>query len=251
MPNIIVCIKQVPDTEARIKINGDGSSIDESDINWIVSPYDEYALEAALTLKEAQGGEVTVLSAGPSRVQSTLRDALARGADKAVFVKDDGFGADPLSTAKILAAAVKDRGADLILFGKSASDDDSAAVGQMTAELLGLPAVSFVGEFTLDGTSGTAKRGIEGGTQVVSFSTPAVITCDKGPKEPRYANLKGIMAAKKKPLEEVAPAAAENKTNTAKLDPPPPRAAGKKVEGDADALAQAIVDYLKTEAKVL
>ncbi len=251
MPNIFVCIKQVPDTEARIKVAASGAAIEEGDINWIMSPYDEYALETALTLKEAQGGEVTVVSAGPSRVATTLRDALARGADKALFLKDDNFGADPLGAAKMLAEVLKDKGADLILLGKSTSDGGSAAVGQMLGAQLGLPCVSFVGELTLDGANGTAKRGIEGGTQVVSFSTPAVITCDKGSKEPRYANLKGIMAAKKKPVDEVAPSGNGSKTKVVKLNPPAPRAAGKKVEGDAATLADAILNYLKTEAKVL
>lgn len=251
MPNMIVCIKRVPDTEARIKIAGSGTAIEEADINWIISPYDEYALEMALGIKDAQGGEVTVVSAGPAGVAEKLRDALARGADKAIHIKDDNFGADPAATAAVLAEVVKDKGAELIFMGKSTSDGGSAAVGQMLAEALNAPCVSFVSEVTLNGAGGTAKRGIEGGIQNVSFSTPAVITCDKGSKEPRYANLKGIMAAKKKPMEEVAPAAAASSTKVVALAPPPARQAGKKVSGDASQLADAIVDYLKNEAKVL
>src|SRR5437763_8945328 len=205
---IAVCIKRVPDTETRIKIGGDGKSIEESGVKFVLNPYDEFAVEEALRLKEKAGaGEVVAISLGPDAAQETIRTALAMGADRWVLLKSATPSLDPLVAARALAAELEGGGYDLILFGKVAIDDYSQAVGTMVAELLGLPSVSAVAHLELAGGKGTAEREIEGGIEVVEFTLPAVLTADKGLNEPRYPALKGIMAAKKKPLEVKAVAA--------------------------------------------
>ena len=198
----IVCVKRVPDTEARVRIAADGKSVDAAGAKFILNPYDEFAVEAALKHKEAAGaGEVTVVSVGDGASAETLRTALAMGADAAVLLKTDGKP-EGLAVARILAEELKGREYDVALFGMKAIDDDLQAVGPMVAELLGIPAATAVTEFSAEGGKITAHREIEGGHEVVELRTPCVITLTKGAYEPRYASLKGIMAAKKKPLEE-------------------------------------------------
>jgi electron transfer flavoprotein beta subunit len=248
---IAVCVKRVPDTEARIKVAAGGKAIDESGVKFVLNPYDEFAVEEALRRKEAAGtGEVVVYTVGGDAAQETIRTALAMGADRGVLLKADAVPPDPLPVARALAGALEGGGYDLILFGKLAVDDHHHATGVMVAELLGLPAVSAVSKLALEGGQGTAEREIEGGVEVVEFPLPAVITTEKGLNEPRYPALKGIMAAKKKPLE-VKPVTLEGAGLEAmELAYPPERQAGRIVGEGADAVP-ALVAALRTEAKVL
>src|SRR6059036_3390316 len=199
---IAVCIKRVPDSGTRVKIASDGKSLDEAGVKFILNPYDEFAVEEALRRKEQAGaGEVVIVSVGPAAAQETIRTALAMGADRGVLLQTDAIPADGFVTAQALAAELHGGAWDLILFGKMAIDDYNQQVGPMAAELLGLPCVTAVAHLEIDGGKGIAEREIEGGVEVVEFPLPAVLTADKGLNEPRYPALKGIMAAKKKPLE--------------------------------------------------
>lgn len=248
---IAVCVKRVPDTETRIKIAADGRSIDESGVKFILNPYDEYAVEEALRRKEAAGsGEVVVVALGADPAQETIRSALAMGADRGVLLKTDQRSLDPLPVARALAAELKDSGYDLILFGKLAIDDYSHATGTMVAEILGLPCVGAVVHLELVEGKGKAEREVEGGVEVVEFALPAVLTADKGLNEPRYPALKGIMAAKKKPLE-VKPVTLEaGGLEALDLALPPERKPGRILGEGADAVL-ALIQALRTEAKVL
>jgi electron transfer flavoprotein beta subunit len=248
---IAVCIKRVPDTEARIRIGADGASIDESGVKFIVNPYDEFAIEEALQRREkAGGGEVVVIALGPDAAQETIRGALAMGADRGVLLKADRIPADALAVARALAAELKDGGYDLILFGKMAVDDYNHGVGPMVADLLALPCVTAIAKLELEGGKGVAEREIEGGVEVVEFSLPAVLTAEKGLNTPRYPALKGIMAAKKKPIEVKPAALGEARVAVTSLAQPPERKAGRIVGEGADAVPE-LVRLLRTEAKVL
>ncbi len=248
---IAVCIKRVPDTETRIRIAAGGRSIDESGVKFVLNPYDEYAVEEALRRKEAAGsGEVVVIALGGDATQETIRTALAMGADRGVLLKTDQRVLDPLVVARALVAELKDGGFDLILFGKLAVDDHSHAVGTMVAELLGVPSVSAVARLELGDGKGTAEREVEGGVEVVEFPLPAVLTADKGLNEPRYPALKGIMAAKKKPLEVKPVTLDAGGFEVLDLALPPERKPGKIVGEGPDAVP-ALIQALRTEAKVL
>ena len=190
--NIIVCLKQVPDTESQIKIGSDGVSIVTDDIKWVMNPYDEFGVEEALKLKEKFGGEVTVVGLGPKRVTESIRTALAMGADKGVLVTDDALeGSDALATAKAIAAAIKDLEYDVIFTGQRGVDDDQGLVGAAVAELLGIPQLSLIVkvEVAEDGKTVKVERPIEGETLIIESSLPALITAQKGLNEPRYASL--------------------------------------------------------------
>lgn len=263
--NIIVCLKQVPDTETQIKIAPDGQSIVQDDIKWVMNPYDEFGVEEALRLKEKFGGEVTVVGLGPKRVTESIRTALAMGADKGILISDEALnGSDSLATAKALAAVIKDLDGDLIFAGQRGIDDDMGVVGASVAEFLGIPHVSLVVkvEVAEDGKSLKAHRPVEGQTLVLESNLPILITAQKGLNEPRYASLPGIMKAKKKPLEEKTLAdlgidAAEVGQNARKqkilqLSSPPERGAGKIIEGETpQEKAAALAKLLHEEAKVI
>jgi len=258
--NSVVCIAQVPDTETRIKIGGDGRHIDETGIKFIVSPFDEYALEEAIRLKEKDGGDVTVLGFGPDRVQQALRESLARGATKALHINGDSNEADSLGIAKVLAAAIKSVPHDLVFFGKQGVGTDNSLVGPMVAELLGYPQVNVVTGVVIADGKVTAHREIEGAEEVIETATPAVITAQKGMNEPRYASLKGIMAAKKIAIESKSIAdlgladsdILNQRVTVVALELPPEKSGGRKIDGaDPAAAAKEIVRYLKEEAKAL
>jgi electron transfer flavoprotein beta subunit len=260
--NSLVCIAHVPDTETKIKIAADGKSIDESDVKWIVSPYDEFGLEEALKTREAKGaGTVTVLGVGPERVKTGLRECLARGADEAIWV-DAGSGGylDALGTAKALAAAAKGGTYDLFWFGQKGVGYDESLVGPMFAELAGVPHVGSVVKLELGDGKVTAHREIEGAHEVVECALPAALTAQKGLNEPRYASLKGIMAAKKKPIAEKKLAdlgipeadPAQAKTRWRKLELPSARQAVRLVPADDPAAAgKELARLLREEAKVI
>jgi electron transfer flavoprotein beta subunit len=246
----VVCVKRVPDTEARIRIGGDGKSIDPSGIKFVMSPYDEFAVEAALKHKESAGaGEILALSVGPAEAAEVLRTALAMGADEAVLLKTSEK-AEGLAVAKAIAAELKEREFDVVLFGMKAIDDDLQAVGAMVAELLDLPAATVVTEFAVEGGTVTAHREIEGGVEIVELQLPCVVTITKGAYEPRYASLKGIMAAKKKPLTEKEAQLGAGGTIETSLEYPPERQAGRIVGEGVEAVPE-LVRLLREEAKVL
>ena len=248
---IAVCLKRVPDTESRIKIAADGKSIDEGGVKFVLNPYDEYAIEEALQLKEKAGnGEVVAIALGSSASQETIRTALAMGADRGVLLETDAVSVDPVPIGKIIAAELAGGEYDLILFGKMAIDDYNHAVGTIVAELLGIPSVSAIGHLQIEGKSGTAEREIEGGLEVVEFSLPAVLTADKGLNEPRYPALRGIMMAKKKPLEVKNVELDDGGLRVVGLSLPPARPAGRIVGEGVDAVP-ALVEALHTEAKVI
>ena len=252
--NILVCVKRVPDTASKLKIAGDGKTIDEAGVQFVVNPYDEFAIEEALRLKEKAGkGEVTVLSVGPADAVTTLRSALAMGADKAIHLKDDAKRRDPYSVAKTLAKVIEGLSPkpDLVFAGRQAVDDQALTVGPMLATFLGLPCVTDI--VKLDASAWpkvTVHREIEGGHEVVEVEAPAVFTTNKGLNEPRYASLKGIMAAKKKPIEEKKVDFAEEGTLVAKMDYPPERKGGRIV-GTGPEAAPELVRLLREEAKAL
>ena len=248
---IAVCIKRVPDSETRVKIAPDGKSLDESGVKFVVNPYDEFAIEEALRRKEKAGtGEVVILCLGPAAAQETIRTALAMGADRGVLLQADKVPADGFETAKLLAAELKDGGWSLILLGKMAIDDYNQQVGPMVAELLSLPCVTAVSHLDIEATKGTAEREIEGGIEVVDFPLPAVLTVDKGLNEPRYPALKGIMAARKKPLEVKPVQPGAGTMAVVSLAPPAERKEGKIVGEGAGAVPE-LVRLLREEAKVL
>lgn len=263
--NIIVCIKQVPDTETQIKIGPDGKSIVEDDIKWVMNPYDEFGVEEALKLKERFGGEVTVVGLGPKKVTESIRTALAMGADKGILIIDPALdGSDAISIAKALAAAVKDTEFDIIFTGQRGVDDDSGLVGAAMAEFLDIPQVSVITklEVSEDGKTIKANRPVEGETLVIEAKTPVLLTAQKGLNEPRYASLPGIMKAKKKPLDEKGLAdlgldasefgAEARRLKVVELTPPPERAAGKIIEGESpEQKAAELARLLHEEAKVI
>ena len=246
----VVCIKRTPDTEAKIRLGDDGGSIDPEGVKFIISPYDEFAVEAALQTKEAAAdGDVVLLSMGGEDTKETLRQGLAMGADQAVLLKGDP-GLDGLATAKALAAELKSMDASLILFGMKGADMDQQQVGPMTATLLGLPCATAVSEFELAGETLTCHRDVEGGTEILEMDLPAVVTMTKGKFEPRYASLKGIMAAKRKPLEEKDAQGGEARLVVRELSYPPERPAGRVV-GEGPEAAGELVRLLREEAKAL
>ncbi len=246
---IAVCVKRVPDSETRIRVAADGRSMEPSGVKFVLNPYDEFAVEEALQRKGDEG-EVVVVSLGDDAVQETIRTALAMGADRGVLLKTDGVPPDPLVTARLLAAELEGGDYDLILFGKLAIDDYHHGVGLMVAELLGLPCVSSIVHLDLSNGKGVAEREIEGGVEVVEFSLPAVLTADKGLNEPRYPALRGIMMAKKKPLEVKAANAESGGMEIVEMTLPPERQGGRIVGEGPDAVPS-LIDALRNEAKVL
>jgi electron transfer flavoprotein beta subunit len=247
---IAVCVKRVPDTTSKIVIAPDGKSIDETGLKFVPNPYDEYAVEEALALKEKAGsGETVVYSLGGPATGETLRTALAMGIDRAVLLESGG-SPDGLAVAQALAAELGTGGYDLILFGKLAVDDYNHQVGPMVAEILGMPCITSVSHLTIEAGTVTAEREIEGGVEVSTCALPAVLTCDKGLNNPRLPSLKGIMAAKKKPLEAKPAALGKAALEVLTLQLPPERKPGRIVGEGADAVP-ALVELLRTEAKVL
>ena len=247
----VVCIKQVADTETRVKVGADGRTLDPAGVTWIMNPYDEFALEQALQIKEKLGaGEVVALTMGGPGATTTLRNALAMGADRAIHLRTDATQPDSLAVATAISAELKGMEPALIWAGKQAVDDDQAQVGPMVAQMLGLPAVTAVGHMTLDGTKAVVEREIEGGREVVEVTLPAVLTTDKGLNQPRYASLKGIMAAKKKPIDEKPAALGDPSLEIVSMGLPSPRGAGRVVGTGVDAVPE-LVRLLREEAKVI
>lgn len=256
--NIYICVKQVPDTEARIKLASDNNWIDTTGIKWVMSPYDEYAVEEALRLKEKNpGSTVTVTSAGPARVVETIRTALAMGADRGIHV-DIPETADNYLVAKALDGVLKkENKIDIIFTGKEAIDDGSAQVSQLLAENLGFPCVTDVLQAEYSVNSVRCKREAEGGAfEIIEAMLPAIITAEKGMNEPRYATLPNIMKARKKEImnfsmNDVGVSETDQKIRLKNLQLPPPKQPAKKIGGDPESQARELVRLLHDEAKLV
>ena len=256
---IFVCIKQVPDTETKIKIAPDQNGLDPAGVKWVMNPYDEFAVEEAIKFKEKNpSAQVWAITLGPkARAVEALRTALAMGADEAIVVNSVD-NVDALSTAKALAAAIKaEGGAHLIFAGKLSIDSNQSSVPQMVAEFLGVPHTTVVSKFEVSGENVIVERDVEGGAkEIVQMMTPALVAANKGLNMPRYASLPGIMKAKKKTIKEVELSAlgvtpAEQKVKYTAYTLPPEKAAVKLLTGDASAQASQLVGLLRDEAKVL
>ena len=246
---ILVFVNHVPDTETKVKVGTDGKTIDPTGVNFMLNPYDEIAVEEGLKLREKFSGEVVVLSCGADASKETLRKALAMGCDKAVLLKDGGVR-DSFGVASALAEYAKEYSASIILCGKQSIDYDDAQVGGLVAEMLGFPSISVVVKLDVSDDAVVAEREIEGGHEVVYSRLPAVIMAQKGLNQPRYPSLKGIMDAKRKPIEERAVRTVESKVEVLAMKKPASKAPGKIVGTDASAVPE-LVRLLHEEAKVI
>lgn len=261
---IVVLVKSVPDTESKIKITADGAGIDTQGLKYIMNPYDEFAVEEAIRIRERLKDDTTVvaISLGPDRVVDVLRTALAMGADDAIHVNDPAFeGGCAGVNARVLAEVIRPLGADLVLGGKQGIDDDAALTMPAIAEYLGVGQALIVTELKIEGRTAIARRRVEGGDELVELSLPAVVTCEKGLNEPRYASLPGIMKAKKKEIRKVGLAdvklasgqvgAAGAKSRLVRYHALPERPPVKMIPGDAAAQAKELARLLREEAKVI
>ena len=249
--NIAVCLKRVPEMELRFSIAADRKSLDQAGLKYEMGDFDGYALEVGLQLVEKAGsGEVVAVCLGPDGVQETLRKALAMGAARAIHLKADEVPFDGFAVATALAAELKEGGYDLVLFGRMATDTASGTVGPMTAHLLDLPCVTAISHLDVASGRGTARRDLEGATETVQFPLPAVLTIDEGIARPRLATLKGIMAAKKKPLDTRSAQLGQVSLTVESMALPPERSGGRIIGEGPDAVPE-LVRLLRTEAKVL
>ncbi len=259
--NIFVFVKRVPDTESKIKINHETNAVVEEGLNFILNPYDELAVEEGLRLRESKGGKVIAFSVGDEQSLVILKKCLAMGADEAFLLKDKTAETyDGLRVARIIAGALKKKFSDysLLFFGKQSVGADNSQVPSMVAELLGLPQANVVTKLEIEGEKGTAYREIEGATEKVVFSLPAVISAQKGLNEPRYETLRGIMMAKKKEIpvitiedlglkeDELVPC-----LEIIKMESPASRQAGKIIDDPPQEAARKLAEFLRKEAKVI
>jgi len=247
--NILVGISRVPDTATKIIIGADGKSIDEKGVKFIINPYDEFALEEGLRLKEKYGGSVVTITVGPEASKEVIRSALAMGADRAVLIKTEGFF-DSFFAAKNIANYAKQFNPDIIFFGRQSVDFDSLMVPAMVAEFLGFPVITIVSKLTIDGTKVVAERDVVGGKEIVETTLPCVISAQKGLNEPRYPKLPDILKAKNKPIEEITPEQLEPKVEILGMEIPL-RARKNKIVGDSDQEIAEIVKLLHEDAKVI
>lgn len=243
-------MRRVPDTATRIRISSDGKSIDTTDVEYIINPYEEYALEQGVQLKEKHGGEVTVLTLGPEKSTQVILKALALGADKAIHLKSDSFPNDPNAVAHAMADELKTVQYDVLLFGKKGVDDDNQQVGQMVAELLGVPCVTQIAKLEISDGKAVAHREIEGGSLIVETTLPAAFTGEKDLAIPRYASLRELVAARKKPITVKEPRIGKPVLETVSVQYPPPRPPGRVIGKGVEAVP-ALVKLLHEEAKVI
>ncbi|MFC7371313.1 electron transfer flavoprotein subunit beta/FixA family protein [Fictibacillus iocasae] len=255
--NIFVILKRTFDTEEKIVING--GKISEDSAEFIINPYDEYAIEEAITLKDAHGGEVTVVTVGSEEAEKELRTALAMGADKAVLISDEDLESrDQFTTSTILAAYFNDKEYDIILGGNVAIDNGTGQVGPRLAELLNIPYVTTITKIEVAGKDVTIERDVEGDVETIQTTLPLLVTAQQGLNEPRYPSLPGIMKAKKKPLEtlelddiDIDEDELEAKTKTVEIYLPPKKEAGKILSGETQDQVKELVSLLRSEAKVI
>jgi electron transfer flavoprotein beta subunit len=253
---LLICIKQVPDMESKFKINGEGNWYDRADLAWRINEYDEYAVEQAVRLKEqVKEADLTVLCVGPDQVTETIKKALAMGCDRGVHINDgDSFKREPIEIAAMIAGFAKDKNFDIIFTGMQSQDRGSAQVGVMVAELLGIPAVTTIVDFSYDNGSIQVKRELEGGSKaLVSATTPVVLTCQLGLNTPRYPTLPNIMKAKKKELLSMAPdtGGVGSMQETAACYFPEKKGGGMVLEGDVPELADKLIQILKDKTSIL
>ncbi len=257
---ILVAIKQVPDTATQVKIGADGKTIDTTGITWIVSPYDEFAVEEALRIKEKRGqGEVVAVTLGPDRAKEALRSCLAMGCDRAIHVNDPALAAaDTLATSRALAAVIKQEAPELVLCGRQAIDDDMGAVTAQLAELLGWPCAYWIMEEAVDAEAKSVRvaRQVEGGLEVFDLPLPAVLAAQKGLNEPRYPTLKGIMGAKKKEIKDLKAGdlglgSETSQLSVTALEALPPRPPGRIIQGDVATAVKELVRSLREDAKAI
>jgi electron transfer flavoprotein beta subunit len=247
---IFVCVSLVPDSTTKVKIGADNRSIDETGVSYVLNPYDEFAVEEAIQLKEKNGGEVIAVSAGTEKSKDAIKKAFQMGADKGVLIKLDSKDFDSYTVAKNLAEYLKDKNADLILMGKQSIDFDSLMIPTMVAEMLNLPSASVVIKINITDKSVKMEREIEGGKEIIEASLPVVIGIQKGINEPRYPNLKSIMASKSKPIEEVAPLYTGNQTEISEMHLPQSKGKGKIFTGGVNDVPE-LARLLREEAKVI
>jgi len=243
-------VRRVPDTAARVRIGSDGKSIDTSDAEFVINPYEEYALEQAVQLKEKHGGEVTVVMLGPEKTTQVIMKALALGADKAVHLKSDKIPDDPGPLARVLANELKGLEFDVLLFGKKGVDDDNQQVGQMVAESLGIPCVTQIVKLDVSDGKAVAQREVEGGSITVETTFPAAFTAEKDLTIPRYASLRELVAARKKPIVVKDVQLPKSSIEIVSVQNPPPRPPGKIVGKGVEAVPT-LVKLLHEEAKVI
>lgn len=246
---IVICVNHVPDTETKVKVGADGISIDKAGLNYMLNPYDEFAIEAGLKLKEKFTGETVAISLGGESHKETLRKALAMGVDKAILLKDETVR-DSFSLARALAEQLQQLSPDCILFGKQSIDYYDEQLPGLVAEMLGMPSVSVVVKIDPQADKLICEREIEGGHEIVETKFPVVLSAQKGLNEPRYPSLKGIMAAKTKPIEERLPSAFPSKVEIIGMSKPPAKQPGKIVGTDKSAVPE-LVRLLHEEAKVI
>lgn len=247
---VLVPVKRVIDYNVKVRVKADNSDVDLANVKMSMNPFDEIAVEEAIRLKEAgKAEEIIAVSLGVEKCQETLRTALAMGADRAILVQHDG-PLEPLAVAKMLKATVEREGAELVILGKQAIDDDANQTGQMLAALLGWPQGTFISKLEMGDGSLNVTCEVDGGLRTLSLDLPAIVTTDLRLNEPRYASLPNIMKAKKKPLETIAPADLgvdpSPRLTTLKVEDPPTRQAGVMVSS-----IEELVEKLKNEAKVL
>jgi len=246
---VVACVSQVPDTTTRVKIGTDRRSIDPAGVTYIINPYDEFAVEAAIQLKEKNGAETYVISIGKESSKEVIKKSYAMGIDKGILVKIDAE-LDSFAVAKNIADAIKDLNADIIFCGKQSVDFDDSQVGTLLGEFLGIPSISVVVDMKIEGNLLTAEREIEGGKEIVQATLPVVVCCQKGINEPRYPNLKGIMQSKSKPIEEKQPTFTESKTQIIEMHLPKAKGKGRVIGTDKSAVPE-LVRLLREEAKVI
>lgn len=249
--NIAVCVSHVPDTTTKINVAGDQKSIDPAGVKFILNPYDEFAVEEALKLRDKHKGEVIAISVGPDAAKEAIRQALAMGADKGILVKGDKK--DSFQVAEMLAAAIKSVNPDLVLMGKQSIDFDGMEMAPMLSELLDMPAATVVVSLTIDGTNVTAEKEVEGGREVIELTLPAIISAQKGLNEPRYPSLPNIMKAKQKPIQEIAGAPGAARTEVVTMTKPEKKRMNKilKLDGNPTGTAHELARLLHEEAKVI
>lgn len=246
--NILVCVSRVPDTAARINVGDDGKTIKNDGVKFIVNPYDEFALETGIRLKESNGATVTAITVGSADSTDVLRTSLAMGVDNAILVKADNY--DSYVVAENIAAVAKDINADLVVLGRQSIDFDSMQLSSLLGAMLDRPSVSVVSKLEINGDKLVCESDIEGGKETVEASLPCVISTQKGIYDPRYPKLPDIMKAKKKPIEERNSVSTDTKVEVLSMDIPQTSRIGKIV-GDSDAEIESIVSALHTEAKVI
>ena len=268
--NIIVIIRQVPDTETKIKLGSEPNKIDATGITWIINPYDEFAIEKALKIKEQAGsGEVVLFACGPQRTEEAIRQGLAMGADKAIFIKDDTLEyADPYTISKLISSELKKIQFDLILSGKKLIDIESSQVPIFIAKELELTHISFVmkfNEINIEKEVLVCDREADGSHEIIEVQLPALITCDRGEDYPRYASITGIMKAKKKEIKEISldnidltslglskeSISIGARTSIVRMELPSGRKEAKIFEGEVPEKVSALVKALREESKVI